>query len=114
MRVDGILEQSNDQETKFFALQVLESVIKFRWGSLPDDQRAGIRNYASNLIIKVCADEGSFRSQKMYLNKMNMILVAILKHDWPHKWTSFLPDIVGASKQSETLCQNTMVILRLP
>ena len=113
MRVDGILEQSNDQETKFFALQVLESVIKFRWGSLPDDQRAGIRNYASNLIIKVCADEGSFRSQKMYLNKMNMILVAILKHDWPHKWTSFLPDIVGASKQSEILCQNTMVILRL-
>ena len=29
--------------------------------------------------------------------------------DWPHKWPSFIPDIVGASKNSETLCENSMV-----
>ena len=37
----------------------------------------------------------------------------ILKQDWPHKWKSFIPDIVGASKTSETLCENSMVILKL-
>ena len=26
------------------------------------------------------------------------VLVDILKQDWPHKWPSFIPDIVGASK----------------
>ena len=37
----------------------------------------------------------------------------ILKHEWPSKWTSFIPDIVAASKTSETLCENSMVILKL-
>ena len=37
----------------------------------------------------------------------------ILKSDWPLKWASFIPDIVAASKTSETLCENTMRILRL-
>ena len=39
--------------------------------------------------------------------------VQILKSDWPLKWASFIPDIVAASKTSETLCENTMRILRL-
>ncbi len=41
------------------------------------------------------------------------VLVDILKQDWPHKWPSFIPDIVGASKTNETLCENSMAILRL-
>ena len=37
----------------------------------------------------------------------------VLKQDWPQKWPSFVPDLVGASKTSETLCENSMVILKL-
>ena len=37
----------------------------------------------------------------------------VLKQDWPHKWPSFIPDLVGASKTSETLCENSMIILQL-
>jgi hypothetical protein len=33
--------------------------------------------------------------------------------DWPHKWQSFIPDIVNASKTNETLCENSMHILKL-
>ena len=33
--------------------------------------------------------------------------------EWPHKWPNFVPDIVGASKTSETLCENSMAILKL-
>lgn len=112
-RVDAILERSKSQQTKFFALQILEAVIKFRWGALPPEQREGIRNYVSNLIIKLSTDEAVFRAEKVFINKLNLILVEILKHDWPAKWTSFIPDIVAASKTSETLCENSMVILKL-
>ncbi|XP_018648537.1 putative chromosome region maintenance protein 1/exportin [Schistosoma mansoni] len=42
-----------------------------------------------------------------------MILVEILKHEWPNNWSTFISDIVGASKTNESLCQNNMVILRL-
>ena len=44
---------------------------------------------------------------------MFQVLVDILKQDWPHKWPSFIPDIVGASKTNEGLCENSMAILRL-
>lgn len=33
--------------------------------------------------------------------------------DWPHKWQSFIPDLVAASKTNETLCENSMHILKL-
>eukprot|EP00884_Botryococcus_braunii_P004854 jgi/Botrbrau1/1436/Bobra.0063s0127.1 len=112
-RVDSILERSQSQQSKFFALQILEEVIKFRWGALPDDQRIGIRNYVSNLVIKMSTDEVLFRQEKIFLNKLNVILVQILKQDWPHKWTTFIPDIVMASKKNETLCENSMAVLKL-
>ena len=43
--VDKILRESQDVQTRFVALQILEDAIKFRWKALPQDQRLGIRNY---------------------------------------------------------------------
>lgn len=57
--------------------QILEEVIKYRWGALPDEQREGIKNYISNLIIKLSTDESVFRNQKTFLNKLNIILVQV-------------------------------------
>lgn len=88
-------------------------MIRFKWGALPVDQREGVKNFLSNLIIRFAMDEVLFRKEATFVNKLDIILVQILKHDWPHKWQSFIPDIVAASKTSETLCENTMKILRL-
>ena len=44
---------------------------------------------------------------------MVFVAVQILKQDWPSKWPSFITDIVSASKTSELLCENSMVILKL-
>jgi exportin-1 len=85
-RADAILEQSSNPNTKFFALQVLEGVIKYRWNALPDDQREGIKNFISNLIIKLSTDAVSFRRDRAFINKVNAVLVQILKHDWPVWW----------------------------
>ena len=67
-------------------MQILEEVIKFRWGALPDEQREGIRNYVSNLIIKLSSDEAAFRRERVFLNKLNIILVQARPHPalWAH------------------------------
>ena len=44
-RVDTILEYSNNLQTKYFALQILEQVIKTRWKVLPRNQCDGIFFY---------------------------------------------------------------------
>ncbi len=40
-RVDTILEYSQNQQTKYYALQILENVIKTRWKVLPRPQCEG-------------------------------------------------------------------------
>jgi len=44
-RVDTILEYSQSQQTKYFALQILENVIKTRWKVLPRSQCEGFCFY---------------------------------------------------------------------
>ena len=56
-RVDAVLEApTSSVETKFFALQILESMIKYRWKSLPAEQREGIKMYLVQKIITVRDD----------------------------------------------------------
>ena len=50
-RVDTILEFSSNQQTKYYALQILENVIKTRWKVLPRTQcegKAGINSSVDN------------------------------------------------------------------
>jgi len=112
-RVDTILEYSENQQTKYYALQILENVIKTRWKVLPRNQCDGIKKYIVALIIKTSSDASLSESQKTYLWKLNMILVQILKQEWPKNWPTFISDIVGASRTNESLCQNNMIILQL-
>ncbi|XP_064490113.1 exportin-1-like [Ornithodoros turicata] len=112
-RVDTILEFSKNQQTKYYALQILENVIKTRWKVLPRNQCEGIKKYIVGLIIKTSSDPEILERERVYLNKLNMILVQILKREWPKNWPSFISDIVGASKTNESLCQNNMIILKL-
>ena len=77
------------------------------------DQREGIKNYLSNLIIRFSTSDDVFRKESTFVNKLNIILVQIMKHDWPARWKTFIPDLVAASRTSETLCENSMKILRL-
>ncbi|KFK25927.1 hypothetical protein AALP_AA8G181300 [Arabis alpina] len=113
LQVVHILQNTKSMDTKFFALQVLEGVIKYRWNALPVEQRDGMKNYISEVIVQLSSNEASFRSERLYVNKLNVILVQIVKHDWPAKWTSFIPDLVAAAKTSETICENCMAILKL-
>ncbi|GAB1601395.1 exportin-1-like [Argonauta hians] len=112
-RVDTILEYSSNQQTKYYALQILENVIKTRWKVLPRPQCEGIKKYIVGLIIKTSSEQQLLEKEKVYLGKLNMILVQILKYEWPRNWPSFISDIVGASKTNESLCQNNMTILKL-
>jgi exportin-1 len=36
----------------------------------------------------------------------------IIKHEWPHSWPNFIPEIVASSKTNESLCENNMSILK--
>jgi exportin-1 len=73
----------------------------------------GIKSFIVNLVIARSSNEDTYREQRLFTNKLNVILVQIVKQEWPHNWPSFISDIVNASKTNETLCENNMIILKL-
>lgn len=112
-RVDSILEQSKSQTTKLVALNILENTVKFKWNALPSGQKEGIKTYIVNKIIALSSDSNSLKNYATLLTKLNMVLVQIVKQEWPHNWPNFVPELVAASKTSQSLCANNMQILKL-
>lgn len=133
----AILETSGNTQTKYIALQIMDRLIKTRWKVLPEEQRSGIRNFVVQIIVKTSSDDATMRREKSFLNKLNLILVQILKQEWyvpqreitrdggrssssppffvprPHNWPTFIPEIVSSSQANVSICENNMVILRL-
>ncbi|ORY88611.1 CRM1 C terminal-domain-containing protein [Leucosporidium creatinivorum] len=112
-KVPEILERSGNPQTKYIALQIMDKLIKSRWKVLPEDQRSGIRNFIVGVIVKSSGDETTLRKEKAYVKKLNLILVQILKQEWPHAWPTFIPEIVTSSQANLSICENNMVILKL-
>lgn len=81
--------------------QVLEELIKHRWGAIDDTQREGIKNYLSNLIIKISSDEVTLRREKVFLNKLNILLVQVCAKTF----TQVISAHVTQSRMSTDICQ---------
>ncbi|KAK8180571.1 CRM1 C terminal-domain-containing protein [Phyllosticta capitalensis] len=111
--VDKILQDAAYPQTKYLGLQVLDSVILTRWKVLPRDQCQGIRNFVVNFIIQTSSTEESLRTNRTLLNKLNLVLVSILKQEWPHNWPTFINEIISSCHSSLPICENNMAILRL-
>ena len=115
MRADRVYENGSQLTTRFFGLQLLESAVKFRWGTIPEPQQHALRTYIVRQIVGIAGNEASFadRSMRTLLGKLNGVLVEIVKRDWPQKWPNFIPEILESSDSSETLCENNMRILTM-
>ncbi|PTB75856.1 hypothetical protein M440DRAFT_1335077 [Trichoderma longibrachiatum ATCC 18648] len=113
LMVDKILSDAQYPQTKYLGLQVLDNVIMTRWKVLPREQCQGIRNFIVQFIIQCSNSEETLRAQKTLLNKLNLVLVSILKQEWPHNWPTFINEIISSCHSSLSICENNMIILRL-
>lgn len=112
-RADKILQMSTNPQSKYIALSILDNLIKSKWKALPDDQRLGIRNFIASMVISLCNDDDSFKSQRTLITKCDLTLVQIIKQDWPENWPNFVPELIQSSKAGFNVCENNMIILKL-
>lgn len=112
-RADQILSNSNNAQSKYIALSCLNKLIQYRWKTIPENERIGIRNFIVNMIISLCDNETIFETERALINKIDLTLVQILKQEWPHNWPQFIPEIVLSSRSSFNVCENNMIILKL-
>ncbi len=112
-RCDAIIEKSKQMTTKLYGLQILQDTITVRWKILPMEQREGIKNYILTKILALANTPNLSPDYQLFLNRLNLALVAIVKQDWPDHWPNFIHDLIESSKISEILCENNMKILLL-
>ncbi|KAK1782857.1 CRM1 C terminal-domain-containing protein [Copromyces sp. CBS 386.78] len=113
LTVDEILQKATYEQTKYLGLQVLDNVIMTRWKVLPREQCHGIRNFVVQYILQCSSSEELLKAHRVLLNKLNLVLVSVLKQEWPHNWPTFINEIISASRSSLSICENNMIILRL-
>jgi exportin-1 len=53
-----------------------------RVGFVPSAQ-VGIKNFIVNLVIHKSSSEEIFRRERVFMTKLNVILVQIVKQEWP-------------------------------
>lgn len=111
--MDTILTTSNNQSAKIVSLKILEDLIKYRWKGLPRDQANAIRAFVVDVIIRLSRDAETLKREKLLVQKLNLILVQVVKQEWPHNWGTFIADMVSSAKTSMSLCENNMQILKL-
>ncbi|KAG5923577.1 hypothetical protein E4U61_003098 [Claviceps capensis] len=111
--VDAILTTAKYPQTKYLGLQVLDNVIMTRWKVIPRDQCLGVRNFIVQFILHTAKTEESLRTNKTLLNKLNLVLVSLLKQEWPHYWPSFINEILTSCHAGLSVCENNMIVLRL-
>lgn len=113
LMVDKILQEATYIPTKYLGLQVLDDVINTRWKVLPRDQCLGIRNFVVGQILESSQTEESLKANRVFVNKLDLTLVTILKQEWPHNWPTFINEIISACHSGLSVCENNMQILRL-
>mmetsp|Transcript_16595 Transcript_16595/g.40875 ORF Transcript_16595/g.40875 Transcript_16595/m.40875 type:complete len:1055 (-) Transcript_16595:408-3572(-) len=112
-RVDSILDKSKSARCKMIGLGILENTIQVRWATLPAQQRKGIRDFIVALVIKLSKEKETLQKNHSFITKLNVVLVQIVKKEWPKNWPGFIPELVNSSKHSTSLCTNNMQILKL-
>eukprot|EP00392_Amoebophrya_sp_AT5.2_P010514 g10578.t1 len=110
--VDLIIEKSQNPASKFFALNLLDVCVKTKW-RLPDLPRPTIRNYVTDLVIRVSSSEEAVKNERQFLTKLSEVLVHIVRQEWPQDWQEFIPDICKASMHNQFLCENNMRVLAM-
>lgn len=78
-RVTQIMAQSKNFNAKYIALQVLEKVVQFKWKILPPQEREGIKVFIVGMVINCSKDERILGQQKVFMNKLNEVLVQVRK-----------------------------------
>lgn len=113
--VDQILESPRSFYLKVYALTIFSNFVQLRWETVPIDNKTQFRNFIAQFINNITSnpDPNLTDNNRQYLARYaNLVLLNILKYDWPQSWPNFIPDILEASHSSPSMCANTFFILQ--
>jgi exportin-1 len=108
-KTDYILSKSMLQQSHYFALQMLEEIVRTKWLLFDEEMKSGLRMYVFQLVIQKSNGTGG----NYVLQELNTVLLEIAKRDWPKRWPTFISDLINVSQGvSMEVCRNSLHILK--
>ena len=111
-RALDVLQMSKDPSTRFIAAKVLEKIVQEKWKVLAPEYQARVKGHTQRMLGALIQTPATYKANKDLIVKLNGIIVAVAKHDWPAKWPTFIQDLVKASAANDTVCSNTLEIIK--
>ena len=84
--------------TVLWAASLAEQWVRRRWRRISTDERDGCRATLVQLVIATAEQRAAGPERKLVSAKMEQLLAALLRADWPTGWPSFLPDLLQATQ----------------
>eukprot|EP00462_Mataza_sp_D1_P027302 CAMPEP_0175178820 /NCGR_PEP_ID=MMETSP0087-20121206/35178_1 /TAXON_ID=136419 /ORGANISM="Unknown Unknown, Strain D1" /LENGTH=1039 /DNA_ID=CAMNT_0016470999 /DNA_START=1 /DNA_END=3121 /DNA_ORIENTATION=+ len=92
--LERLLTKHTDRhEVTFFCLMVLEEYVDSHYGKLPDEQRTPFRQSVMDLLGNFIRP-GAALQQGFIKNKLCLVIVKLVKHDYPTRWPDFFTDML--------------------
>lgn len=112
IHTQSIIQNTTDSNTIFFAFQTLQEAVSKKWNLLDSANQLQIRNFILETIISWCSIQNPSPHIRICINKLNSVLVEIVKREWRTTWKTALSDIIMSSYKNETICSNNLKILK--
>jgi exportin-1 len=112
VHTQAILQNSHDTQTIFFTLTALQEVVSKKWNILDASSRLQVRNFALETMLSWCSLEKPWPHVKLCLQKLNSVIVEIVKQEWRTTWKTALSDLISAAYKNEHVCANNLKILK--
>ena len=100
-------------ESKHFISTVLQKSIRVRWKSFSPEQKSSLKRFIIRLILDLADNTSGNQQAKSLLTKLNLVLIEVLKHDWPKNWPTFMKELLGSSQKTPGTMKNCANVLRL-
>ena len=113
--VEEVLQSEHSFYLKIYSLTIFSNFIQYKWETIPAENQIELRDFISQFINNITSTPSetlSRENRQILARYANLVLLNILKYDWPDNWPNFIPDILEASNSSPDMCANTFVLLQ--
>lgn len=110
MYADKLIDNTTSKYSKFFGLQILLNLVKYKWKSLNSDQRQTIKDFICQHTISWSQDP---KFNQELVSQIDQILVELIVLEWPQEWDSIVNDLISSATSESTTCQNNLKIFSM-
>ena len=103
-----IFLDSQDAVGKFLAATFLLNGIRARWNLVGAAEHEEMKS----VFFRTLCEWPANGVTPLLLDRLNMVVIEVMKYEWPGNWKNFILDLIDASNRNQEVCKNSLKLLQ--